>query len=185
MSSLKYNFRKFVEEIVDDWIKKYGAGGAVSPFDKGANAVDYIITNKIKKLKPQYFVEKSKGSRTPADIYLLASMKNNGKQFWHLMLIQVKGRVKGDSYGWIDVKKFQRFAEEDVKEKIKTSKHSVDFKNDTVIISIGFANVHKKNIYHKLEKAEMYPDGIILYNHSDKIPMEKFMQSIINVHRIK
>ena len=101
------------------------------------------------------------------------------------MLIQVKGRVKGDSYGWIDVKKFQRFAEEDVKEKIKTSKHSVDFKNDTVIISIGFANVHKKNIYHKLEKAEMYPDGIILYNHSDKIPMEKFMQSIINVHRIK
>ena len=183
MSSLKHNFKKFVGEIVDDWIKKYGAGGAVSPFDKGANAVDYIITNKIKKLKPQYFVEKSKGSRTPADIYLLASMKNNGKQFWHLMLIQVKSKQDGKSYAPVDEKKFYEFAES-LKEKIKKSEYASDFKNDTIVISIGFANV-KKRSYHKLEGAEMYKDGIIISNNSTALQIEKITPSIINAHKLE
>ena len=184
MSSLKHNFKKFVAEIVDDWMKKYGIGGEISNVAKGANAVDYLITNRVPKLTPRYFVEKSKASKTPSDIYLLAPIKNDGKKLWHLMLVQVKSKEKGKSYASIDKKEFYQFAKEDVQEKIQKSEHSIDFKNDSVIISIGYANI-KKNIYHKLEKAEMYEDRFIIYNDSGTIEMKKILPNIINAHKLE
>jgi hypothetical protein len=88
------NFNLIVNEFVENWkhrekiLLERGGLVGISKRRKGDIAEDFIVD--LASNLP-YFrdIEKSKGSRSPADIYSLYRRP----EFWHLMLIQVKSSI--------------------------------------------------------------------------------------------
>lgn len=135
------SFKKFVNEIVSKWrnIDKEGLG-YVSNREIGDSAENYII-KKVEKLSPNYIAMKSIGSQTPSDIFCVA--RRNG--YWHIMLIQVKcSRKKKNIYKLnnSEINLFSDFAKF-VKKHLRESEYMKQYKDKSIVISIGYAGVHR------------------------------------------
>ena len=160
---MQTDFEQIVDLVVTQWPKRekklFEGGGLIGiPSRKmGDIAEDYIVT-RISAITPNYTIIKSKGSRTPADIYALAKHKD----YWHIILIQVKSSLQKDkivSLNESDIKLFNELGEtvRDVfKESVFSNKHG----NKSILISNGYAGVWRIKTdaghRHRLEKTRIF-----------------------------
>lgn len=158
-------FENFVQQIVYDWPERQkitlAKGGEISARHIGDKAENYILY-RVKKSIKSYYPVKTKGSRTPADIYAIYDYKD----FFHIMLIQVKCSTKGED----KIKKLNREEEEELFELAKfvyakylQSDFSKSNNNKSSIITTGYAGVYFKKVRHSLYDTHFihsYPENI-------------------------
>ncbi|QTE21235.1 hypothetical protein [Polaribacter cellanae] len=138
------NFELFVDEIVSKWfsekkaiLESAGLAG-ISNRETGDLVEDYIL-RKIKGLPQNYIGKKSKGSRTPIDVFAVA---RRGR-YWHIMLIQVKSSEYKDKIYKLnqnEIKVLNEFAKF-FKKEFTLSKLLRNYKDSSIMFSTGYAGV--------------------------------------------
>jgi hypothetical protein len=138
------DFNLIVDEIVKNWkqkeilLLKEGGLVGVSKRRQGDIAEDFVVS--LAEDLP-YFrtIEKSKGSKSPADVYSLYRRPD----FWHLMLIQVKSSVNKDKIHLLNKDEIK-----EMKELVKVARITINnsdeakiFWDKSFIISAGYAGV--------------------------------------------
>ena len=183
---MKADFEFFVNLVVDNWrTRLFGLGGMVSVSRRiqGDIAEDYIV-KKVSSLKPSYTVVKSKGSQSPADIFALAKRKD----YWHIMLIQVKSSVDKDGIYKLNSKEEKVFDDlaKVINETIKKSKFCNNYADKSILISAGYAavwRIEKSNgAQHILQDAKLF--GIYSRKVSNSI-LNKAETTIEIAHSLK
>jgi hypothetical protein len=176
------NFEKFVNHIANEWRKKnktiLESGGltGISNKEAGIKSEMYLL-KKINKILPRYIAIQSKGSFTPADIYAVGFRKN----YWHIMLIQVKSAKKGYSIHKLNQSEVNELKElaRLINKELKTSELIKDYQKKAIVITIGYAGIQddKNNYVVK----DCYP--FTLYKHKTaKIYNESIKIKIIEIH---
>lgn len=157
---MKANFEDFVQYVAIKWrvrkiiLEKGGVLEGVSRREQGDAAEDWVV-KRIGTSNPTYKVVKSPGSRTPADIYTIARRKD----YWHIMLIQVKSSFEKDSIYELsknDIKVFDELAKVLI-ESAKSVKWRKVYGDKTIIVSTGYAGVWRietnNGVQHRLQEA--------------------------------
>ena len=152
------NFDVFVDDVVSKWrsekkiiLERGGLAGVADNRSAGESAEDYVL-RRIKGLPQNYFGKKSRGSRSPADIFAVA---NRGR-FWHIMLIQVKSSRQQKNIYTLnedEIKVLNEFAKF-FKKELGSSKTMINYKQSAVVVSTGYAGVYydRKNNKHFLKE---------------------------------
>jgi hypothetical protein len=182
------NFDRIVDEIVKNWkqkeilLLKEGGLVGVSKRRQGDIAEDFVV-GLAENLPYFRVIEKSKGSKSPSDIYALYRRPD----FWHLMLIQVKSSIDKDKIHFLnegeitEMKKLVKVA----KITINNSKESKIFKDKPFVISAGYAGVWrieaKNNTRHKLLFWDLYDFKCL---NSIKIDMKAAVAEISIAHQL-
>lgn len=176
------NFEKFVNHIASEWRKKHKtileSGGLTGISNKEAGIKsELFLLKKIKKILPRYITIQSKGSFTPADIYAVGFRKN----YWHIMLIQVKSAKKGYS-----IHKLNQFEVNELKElarlinkELKTSELIKDYRDKAIVISIGYAGIQDDR--NKYAIKDCYPFAFYKHKTTD-IFNESIKTSLTETH---
>jgi hypothetical protein len=176
------NFEKFVNHIASEWRKKQKtileSGGLTGISNKEAGLkTELFLLKRMNQILPTYKTVKSKGSFTPADIYAVGYRKN----YWHIMLIQVKSAEKGYAIHKLNQSEVSELKElaKLINKEIKTSELTKDYQEKAIVITIGYAGIQDdKNDY--IVK-DCYP--FTLYKHKTaKIYNESIKIKIIEIH---
>lgn len=142
------NFNLFVEHIVSTWrtekeIILAREGLHVPSNREEGDLSERYVVSRIDKISPNYTSIISKGSQSPSDIYSVARRKN----YWHIMLIQVKSsRFKNSIYKLDnkDIIKFEALAKF-IKEEIPKSLILENYRKKPIVISIGYAGIYSNH----------------------------------------
>ncbi|WP_299223825.1 hypothetical protein [uncultured Psychroserpens sp.] len=182
------NFELFVNDVVTKWRSEkkilLASGGlaGVSNREAGDLAEEYIL-RKVKALSPKYICFKSSGSQTPSDIYSVA--RRNG--YWHIMLIQVKSSNDINAVYKLnkdDKKVFDTLAKF-IKKQINTSEYMKAYKSSPIIISNGYAAVHRNETGKIVRHSLIEGKGFKLFlKNASKLNMDSVNKKIGLTHKL-